>query len=98
LLMYFGKDSEKDEKERERQAHGLTAATLVYRYAVAHLSSRGTPTHKMCISLDVFAKKLYLAPTSNIRRMENIDAACRSIALHWPQITPPEWWPYAASN
>jgi hypothetical protein len=93
LLMYFSKDVEKEEKADERKNHGLTAATLVHRYATDHLFDQGVPTQKLCISLDVFAKKPHQAPASNVRRRDNMEAACRSIALHWPTITPPEWWP-----
>jgi hypothetical protein len=93
LLMYFGKNGENEEKVSERRAHGLIAATLVHRYAIQHLSPRGAPDRKLCVALDIFARKIHRTPASNVRREENISAACRVVAIQWPHITPPEWWP-----
>jgi len=94
LLMYFGKNGESDtEKISERRTHGLVSATLVYRYAAQHLSTRGSPERKLCMALDIFVQKIHRTPASNVRRMESIDAACRIAAAMWPGISPPDWWP-----
>jgi hypothetical protein len=55
ILMYFGKNGENEEKINERRTHGLTAATLMHHYAMQHLTPRGMPDRKLCMSLDIFA-------------------------------------------
>ena len=93
--MYFGKNGEDEEKVGERRAHGLAGATLVHRFTAEHLTARGIPDRKLCMALDIFAQKSYRAPASNVRLEENISAACRTIAILWPHISPPAWWPLA---
>jgi hypothetical protein len=93
LLSYFSKDADREDRQAVRQEMGLTAATLIHEYASQHLTAQGEPTKRLCLSLDVFGRNVHVAPTSSVRRMENIRAACRSIASRWPSITPPDNWP-----
>lgn len=45
--------------------------------------------HKLCLTLDAYSGAVYSAPTDAIRRYQNMEAACASIAERWPNIEPP---------
>lgn len=47
------------------------------------------PEHRLCITVDAYSGICYPAPTDSIRRFQNMEAACESIAERWPVIKPP---------
>ena len=47
------------------------------------------PEHKLCVTVDAYSGKVYSAPSNSIRRYQNMEAACESIAERWPNIQPP---------
>lgn len=92
LLMYFSKSVD-ESRLGERKEFGVTASTLVYRYAEEHLANKAPGDRRLCFSLDVFAQRAHAAPNSYKRREANIEAACRSISRQWTLIDPPDSWP-----
>ncbi|HJX29871.1 MAG TPA: hypothetical protein VJ885_18365 [Thermoanaerobaculia bacterium] len=60
--------------------------TILYKHVEAQYSSLGTADHRLCFVLDVFAKRIFSAPQSYKRRQEDVEAACKEIALAWPLI------------
>lgn len=57
---------------------------LLFRYSGTS-SPRASRRH--CQVMDVFVGDVFAAPTATARRMNDIEAACREIALRWPSIT-----------
>lgn len=93
ILMYFGKETDVERKKTERKEFGLTAATLLFRYAEQHLATRGEPDRALCLSLDVFGQEAHATTSGYKRRTANIEAACREIRRQWAAIEPPPAWP-----
>jgi hypothetical protein len=93
LLLYLGKGTNREGREAKRKEICETAALLVRLFAEKHLASQGEIDRKLCLSLDVFDQVLHQSPAAYVRRLDNLEAACRGIASQWPAITPPENWP-----
>ncbi|MGB5950577.1 MAG: hypothetical protein WBG82_14770 [Parvibaculum sp.] len=47
------------------------------------------PEHKLCVTLDAYSGAVTVAPSDAVRRFQNMEAACASIAERWPAIEPP---------
>jgi hypothetical protein len=47
------------------------------------------PEGKLCLVIDAYAGACHAAPTNSVRRYQNMQAACASIAEQWPNIKPP---------
>lgn len=47
------------------------------------------PEHKLCLTVDVYGGIAYQAPSDSVRRFQNMEAACATIAERWPNIPPP---------
>jgi len=48
-----------------------------------------TPENKLCLTVDAFCGIAYPAPSDSVRRFQNMEAACATIAERWPNIPPP---------
>lgn len=48
------------------------------------------PELKLCVTVDAYAGICHPAPTDSIRRFQNMEAACATIAERWPNIEPPQ--------
>ena len=63
-------------------------------FVLAYVKSVGVdngvePDAKLCITIDMFSGKAYPAPTDNISRFKNMQAACSGISERWENIKPP---------
>lgn len=65
------------------------SAFLYGLHSVIGLDEGLAPEHKLCITIDASAGKVYPAPTDSVRRFQNMEAACATIAERWPNIEPP---------
>lgn len=72
-----------------REEHSKCVSSLVWMLANEHLSILGDVDRKLCLSIDVFARKTTQAPNHYKRLLGNIEASCAEIAMFWPHITPP---------
>lgn len=61
-------------------------AALIHRHLAQHGNADFVVSRRHCQVIDVFAGEVHAAPTAITRRMKEIEAACREIALHWPSI------------
>jgi hypothetical protein len=43
----------------------------------------------LCLTLDAFTCNAQPAPTDSVRRFQNMEAACATIAERWPNVAPP---------
>ncbi|MFN3734771.1 hypothetical protein [Comamonas testosteroni] len=61
-------------------------STLLYRWLEENAPDGVKPSHAHCLSVDVFRQTTLQAPRSNMRRMQEIAAACEDIAFRWPHL------------
>lgn len=82
---HISKNAKPDPKAQE------IVAMLLHDYVDDKLSVGSEVTFKkMCVSLDLFTHTFEIAPTSTVRLMDKVEAACEEIVDRWPSITPPK--------
>ncbi|MFM9276387.1 hypothetical protein, partial [Pseudarthrobacter sp. NKDBFgelt] len=79
-------DAETDAALARRREMGLYVATLARRLLDQNNQSDRTPANRLCLSIDVQHGEVFAAPTANVRRMNDLESACRAIAALWPTI------------
>jgi hypothetical protein len=89
LRMARGGAGETEGAAAKRREIGRNAAVLVYMAASAHLAKIGTPTPDICYSVDVQHREAHQAPKNYLAIVENMGAACRTIAALWDAAEPP---------
>lgn len=72
-----------------REDHSKCVSSLVWMIARKHLAALGAVERRLCVCVDVFARKTTSAPTHYKRILRNIEASCGEIAMFWPHISPP---------
>lgn len=85
-MLRFNKDGTGDEAQPKRRETGEYAATILYMFMQSRNWLDRTPAPRLCLSIDVRAQTVYKAPRSDTRRIQNIKAACKTIAMQWNQI------------
>lgn len=60
--------------------------SLLFQMLLLRAGRIGAPVNTQCYAVDVFREKVYTAPASYRRLNKNIEAACETIALRWPEI------------
>ncbi|MBJ2153880.1 hypothetical protein [Paracoccus sp. IB05] len=83
LLRMTQDDAETPSAATKRRDMGLYAATLMRLHLDGNNPSDRTPANRLCMSIDIRHGQVFAAPTSNARRMSDIEAACRGIAALW---------------
>jgi hypothetical protein len=78
IKLYFSKNEALSE-DRARYA-----ATVLHQHVETQYPNAGLADYRMCLVLDVFAKKYYAAPRTYKRKRQDIEAACGEIARAWP--------------
>jgi hypothetical protein len=76
-------DAETDAARDKRRNMGLYVATLVARHSLVLCPKERQITNKLCLSIDIQHGEMFPAPGSNTRRMNDLEAACRTIAALW---------------
>ena len=66
------------------QVGGTVAAELLRRGLVHAGYANVVPS--LCVVVDVFAGKCYTAPVRSKRLTDNVESACREIAVRWPAL------------
>jgi hypothetical protein len=54
-----------------------------------NLAKSGKPTPAICYSIDVQHREAHQAPKNYLAIIENMNAACRTIAVMWESAKPP---------
>ena len=78
LKLFFSKNAPLD-------ADGAAYTTAVlYCFVQRHLAASAPARKQQCLVFDVFAGDVYSTPNASTRRINDVNAACREIALMWP--------------
>lgn len=73
-----------------KEAVGLWQSAFLFGYLSRAESDEGTsPEQQLCLTLDAFSGASIPAPTDSVRRFQNMEAACATIAERWENIPPP---------
>lgn len=72
--------------ENRRSEANSHLATIAHMHALANLGDLGTPHCPTSMVLDVPRRRAVRGPSSTVRRLQNIEAACQMIAAVWPEI------------
>jgi len=86
LILLFSKS---DASAKSREERCKTSAVLAAVFAEKHLSYLGKADPKICFALDVFGKRMIVAPNMFPTKLDHMRAACEEIALRWSHIGPP---------
>ncbi|HSC19375.1 MAG TPA: hypothetical protein VLC74_10710 [Rhizomicrobium sp.] len=89
LLRMARGDGETDGAAAKRREIGRNAAVLVYLGAEQNLGKLGTASPELCYSVDVQHGESHQAPKNYLAIVENMNAACRTIAALWDSAVPP---------
>jgi len=65
---------------------GEYIGVILQQFASEHLTEYGACDYRLCQTLDVFSRNIFLAPRTYRRRQDNIEAACQEIARAWSLI------------
>lgn len=78
IKLFFSKNEALNE-DRARYA-----ATVLHQYIEAQYPRAGSTDYRLCLVVDIFAKKFHTAPRTYKRKRQDIEAACSEIARAWP--------------
>jgi hypothetical protein len=65
---------------------GFYVATLARLHVEANIPTNREATNRLCLSIDVQHGEAFACPNSNTRRRNDLESACRFIALAWPGV------------
>lgn len=76
-------DSQNEAAIGRRKEMGLYVATLARLHLEQNINTNLEASNKLCMSIDVQHGEAFSAPSSNARRIANLENACRTIAAIW---------------
>jgi hypothetical protein len=79
-------DADSEAAKSKRKEMGLYVATIVRMHADQNIKSNRDLANKLCMSIDVQHKEVFLAPDAIAQRIKNLQSACQMIAALWPTI------------
>lgn len=68
------------------ETSGSYIGTVLHQYAMQNMEDTSNIDFRLCQTVDIFAKNVYTAPRTYIRRQNDIEAACQEIASVWPTV------------
>lgn len=68
----------------KRRSMGLYVATMVRMHVDQNIQTNRTPSNRLCMSIDVQHGEVFVAPSANTKRVNDLAAACQMIAAIWP--------------
>jgi hypothetical protein len=86
ILRLTQDDAATETARSRRQDMGMYVATLARMQLDTNFQSNREPANRLCLSIDVQHREAFACPTSNTRRRNDIESACRFIAAVWPSI------------
>lgn len=87
LILVFSR-SEASSTVREQRCR--TSAVLAALFVEKFIKGSDTVDPTLCLSLDVFAGKIYPTPGSCVKRLGQMEVSCEEVALPWPTVDPPD--------
>lgn len=78
-------DADTEVARGRRRDMGVYVATLARLHADQNLATNREVANRLCMSIDVQHGEAFTAPDSNTRRMNDLESACRFIAVMWAQ-------------
>lgn len=78
IKLYFSKN---DPLTADRACY---VATVLHQYIETQYPKAGKADYRVCFVVDVFAKRSFWAPRNHKRKQQDVEAACREIAIAWP--------------
>lgn len=79
-------DTDNDTARERRRNMGLYVATLARLHTEHNISSNREPANRLCLSIDIQHGEVFVAPTANTRRVNDLENACRMIAAVWSTV------------
>jgi len=80
-------DADTESARERRREMGRYVATLARLHLDRNIPANGRiPTNRLCMSIDVQHGDIFQAPSSNVRRVNDLESACRVIAAMWSQV------------
>jgi hypothetical protein len=83
ILRVTQSDTETEAARARREDMGHYVATLARMHVQANIQSNSEPANRLCLSIDVQHGEAFACPSSNTRRRNDLESACRFIALAW---------------
>lgn len=80
LKLYLGKTVPLDDRS------GPYVSTVLAAFAECNVAAKGRVDHRLVLTLDVFARKVFFAPKARARRLDDVTAACEEIAARWGSV------------
>lgn len=90
LLRMTQDDADTDQARERREEMGRYVATLARRHLEENFPREletAAVANRLCLSIDVQHGEVFAAPNAIVRRMNDIENACRVIAAMWDRIT-----------
>ncbi len=78
--LYLGKTVPLDERS------GPYVSTVLAAFAERNIAAKGRVDNRLVLTLDVFARRVFVAPKARARRLDDITAACEEIAARWGSV------------
>lgn len=86
LFRFTKADEETDSAAAKRRDMGLYASTLVHMQVAKNLAGNHAPYYQLCMSVDVQAEEIHVAPRSFAQRAQNLENACVFIQALWDRV------------
>ena len=83
ILRMTQDDADTEAARARRREMGHCVAALARMHVERNIPSDRAPTNRLCMSIDVQHGEVFLAPNSNVRRVNDIENACRFIVAVW---------------
>jgi hypothetical protein len=86
ILRLTQDDADTDGAKAKRRDMGLYVAALARMHMDRNIQSDAQIANRLCMSIDVRHGECFASTGSNVRRISDIEHACRGIAAMWPSV------------
>jgi hypothetical protein len=88
ILRLTQDDADTDGAKAKRKDMGMFVAALARMQQEIHPTAGAQIANRLCMAIDVRHGEVFASAASNVRRINDIENACRFIAAVWPNIKP----------
>lgn len=86
ILRMTQDDADTETAKSKRKEMGQYVACLARLHAEKNIPSNRKVANRLCMSIDVQHREVFVAPDSNSQRLKNLESACQVIAAVWPTV------------
>jgi hypothetical protein len=86
LLRMTQDDTESETAKDRRREMGIYVATLARLHMDQNIQSNRMVANRLCMSIDIQHGEVFQAPSTVVRRTNDLENACRFIAAIWPSL------------